>query len=126
MVGTLNLSNILWLVICICIVVVISVITVAVVIWWLSKAYDDKSRAERYRVSSSSFAGCADEWLTKYYKEKEDHADTIDFYTGALERKDRKIESLIEWDEKKTERISQLEKQLADNGIKPDKWEFVA
>lgn len=122
----LALNQVFWIITDICVVIVLAVIAVTVLIWWIIKAFDDKHKVKTYKESSTAFAGCADEWLSKYYREKEEHANTVNFYTGALERKDRKIDSLIEFDEKKTQRIIQLEKQLKDNGIEPESWEFAA
>ena len=74
----------------------------------------------------SANADCADVWLNKYYAEKRDHADSVAFYTGALERKDKKIDSMGKMDSQRIKRIKQLEDQLRENGIEPVEWDFVA
>lgn len=122
----LTLGEIFWLVTDICIVVVLAVGAISALVWWLLKAFDDKKTIGRYKVSNTAYAETADEWMNKYYEEKREHAHSVDFYTGAIERKDKKIDLMERWDENRKSRITQLEKQLRDNGIEPEEWELIA
>ena len=123
---TLTIGQVFWIISEICIVVVLAGLAIAVLIWWLMRAVDDKQRIKDYRDIMVDNASAADAWLNKYYKEKRDHANTVDFYTGALERKDRKIDSMGKMDSQRIKRIKQLEEQLRENGIEPVEWDFVA
>ena len=123
---TLTIGQVFWIISEICIVVVLAGLAIAVLIWWLMRAFDDKQRIKDYRDIMVDNASAADAWLNKYYKEKRDHANTVDFYTGALERKDRKIDSMGKMDAQRINRIKQLEEQLRENGIEPVEWDFVA
>lgn len=125
-VQTLTLGQVFWLITDICIVVVLAVLAICVLIWWVRGGFRDTERARRYRHSMSANADCADVWLNKYYAEKRDHADSVAFYTGALERKDKKIDSMGKMDSQRIKRIKQLEDQLRENGIEPVEWDFVA
>ena len=89
-------------------------------------ACDDRRKVKAYRNLNAEYAASADEMLNKYYQEKAEHAKTIDFYTGALERKDKKIESMGLMDSKRIKRIQELEEQLRENGIEPVEWDFAA
>ena len=120
------LGEIFWLITDICIIVFIFLAAVAALIYWIMGAANDRRKIKDYRNMNTGYAESADDMLNKYYQEKADHASTIDFYTAALERKDKKIDSLVTWDEKKSKRIKQLEEQLRENGIEPVEWDFVA
>jgi uncharacterized membrane protein YhiD involved in acid resistance len=122
----LTLGQVLWLITDICIVVFIFLAAVAAIIYWIMGATDDRRKVKMYKNFNTENAASADEMLNKYYQEKEEHGKTIAFYTGALERKDKKIESLIAMDSKRIKRIAQLEKQLRENGIEPVEWDFAA
>lgn len=122
----LTLGEIFWLITDICIVVVLAVGAIGVIIWWIRGGNKDSENAKRFRRSSSDNASYADDWLNKYYAERDEHAHTVDFYTGVIERKDKKIELMEKWDENRKSRIAQLEKQLRDNGIEPEEWELIA
>lgn len=125
-VQTLTLGEVFWLIADICIVVALTGMVIAVLIWWVRGGFQDAWRAKRYKHSMTANADCADEWLNKYYKEKREHADSVAFYTGALERKDKKIDSMGKMDAQRIKRIKQLEEQLRENGIEPVEWDFVA
>ena len=125
-VQTLSLGEVFWLITNICIVVVLAALAICVLVWWVRGGVRDTERARRYRQSMSANADCADVWLNKYYEEKREHADSVAFYTGALERKDKKIDSMGKMDAQRIKRIKQLEDQLRDNGIEPVEWDFVA
>ena len=122
----LTLGQVFWLITDICIVVFIFLAAVAAIIYWIMGATDDRRKVKMYKNLNTGYAASADEMLNKYYHEKEEHVKTIDFYTGALERKDKKIESLIAMDSKRIKRIKELEEQLRDNGIEPVEWDFAA
>ena len=123
-VQTLSLGEVFWLITDICIVVGLTGMVIAVLVWWVRGGFNDTERAKYYKRSMTANADCADVWLNKYYEEKRDHADSVAFYTGVVERKDKKIDSLVVWDEKKAKRIIQLEEQLRENGIEPVEWDF--
>ena len=125
-VQTLTLGEVFWLITDICIVVALTVFAIAVIIWWVRGGFNDAHRAKTYCHSMFTNADCADEWMNKYYEEKREHSDSVTFYTGVVERKDKKIDSLVVWDEKKSKRITQLEEQLRENGIEPVEWDFAA
>lgn len=125
-VQTLSLGEVFWLIADICIVVALTGMVIAVLIWWVRGGFQDAWRAKRYERSMMTNAGCADAWLNKYYEEKREHADSVAFYTGALERKDKKIDSMGKMDAQRIMRIKQLEEQLRENGIEPVEWDFVA
>lgn len=125
-VQALTLGEVFWLITDICIVVVLTGMVIAVLIWWIRGGFNDTQRAKRYERSMAANAECADVWLNKYYAEKRDHADSVAFYTGALERKDKKIDSMGKMDSQRIKRIKQLEEQLRENGIEPVEWDFVA
>lgn len=122
----LTLGEVFWLIADICVVVVLAAIAVVVLIWWVRGGFRDAERARCYCNSMFANADCADLWLNKYYEEKREHSDSVAFYTGVVERKDKKIDSLVVWDEKKAKRIIQLEEQLRENGIEPVEWDFAA
>ena len=125
-VQTLSLGEVFWLIADICIVVALTGMVIAVLIWWVRGGFNDTERAKHYERSMMTNADCADVWLNKYYEEKRDHADSVAFYTGALERKDKKIDSMGKMDSQRIKRIKQLEEQLRENGIEPVEWDFVA
>ena len=125
-VQTLSLGEVFWLIADICIVVALTGMVIAVLIWWVRGGFNDTDRAKHYKRSMTANADCADVWLNKYYAEKRDHADSVAFYTGALERKDKKIDSMGKMDSQRIKRIKQLEEQLRENGIEPVEWDFVA
>lgn len=125
-VQTLTLGQVFWLIADICIVVVLAAFAIGVLIWWVRGGFNDTERAKNYKRSMTANADCADVWLNKYYAEKRDHADSVAFYTGALERKDKKIDSMGKMDSQRIKRIKQLEEQLRENGIEPVEWDFVA
>ena len=125
-VQALTLGEIFWLITDICIVVVISAIAIGLLIWWVRGGFRDAEHARNYRHLMDTNADCADLWLNKYYEEKREHADSVSFYTGALERKDKKIDSMVKMDSQRIKRIKQLEEQLKENGIEPEEWDFVA
>lgn len=122
----LTLGEVFWLISQICIIVFLAALAIAVLIWWILRAFDDKKTIGRYKLSNASFAETADEWMNKYYAEKREHADSVDFYSASIVRRDKKIESLVTWDEKKSKRIIQLENQLKENGIEPEEWDYAA
>ena len=123
-VQTLTLGEVFWLITDICIVVALTAFAIAVIIWWLRGGFNDAHRAKTYCHSMFTNAECADEWMNKYYEEKREHSDSVAFYTGAMERKDKKIETMCKMDEQRIKRIQQLEGQLKDNGIEPEVWVF--
>lgn len=125
-VQTLSLGEVFWLIADICIVVALTGMVIAVLIWWVRGGFNDTERAKHYKRSMSANADCADVWLNKYYAEKREHSDSVAFYTGALERKDKKIDSMGKMDSQRIKRIKQLEDQLRENGIEPVEWDFVA
>lgn len=120
----ISLGRAIGLVVDILILVAIVAMIIGVLIWWLHGCFQDTERAKRYQHSMFVNADCADEWLNKYYAEKKDHSDSVSFYTGALERKDRKIEAMGKMDEQRIKRIKRLEEQLRENGIEPEEWDF--
>lgn len=122
----LTLGQVFWLITDICIVVVLCFIAIASIVYWIMGACDDRRKVKTYRNLNAEYAASADEMLNKYYQEKAEHAKTIDFYTGALERKDKKIESMGLMDSKRIKRIQELEEQLRENGIEPVEWDFAA
>lgn len=125
-VQTLSLGEVFWLIADICIVVALTGMVIAVLIWWVRGGFSDAERAKHYRHSMAANADYADAWLNKYYEEKREHADSVSFYTVALERKDKKIDSMGKMDAQRIKRIKQLEDQLRENGIEPVEWDFVA
>ena len=125
-VQTLSLGEVFWLIADICIVVALTGMVIAVLIWWVRGGFNDTDRAKHYKRSMTANADCADVWLNKYYAEKRDHADSVTFYTGVVERKDKKIDSMGKMDAQRIKRIKQLEDQLRDNGIEPVEWDFVS
>lgn len=125
-VQTLSLGEVFWLIADICIVVALTGMVIAVLVWWVRGGFNDTERAKHYKRSMSANADCADVWLNKYYAEKREHSDSVAFYTGALERKDKKIDSMGKMDAQRIKRIKQLEDQLRENGIEPVEWDFVA
>ena len=74
---TLTIGQVFWIISEICIVVVLAGLAIAVLIWWLMRAVDDKQRIKDYRDIMVDNASAADAWLNKYYKEKRDHANTV-------------------------------------------------
>ena len=125
-VQALTLGQVFWLITDICIVVVLAAICIGTLIWWVRGGFRDAERAKYYKDGMTVNADCADLWLNKYYEEKREHADSVAFYTGALERKDKKIDSMGKMDSQRIKRIKQLEEQLRENGIEPVEWDFVA
>lgn len=125
-VQTLTLGQVFWLIADICIVVVLAAFAIGVLIWWVRGGFNDAHRAKNYCHSMHINADCADVWMNKYYQEKREHSDSVSFYTGALERKDKKIDSMGKMDSQRIKRIKQLEEQLRENGIEPVEWDFVA
>lgn len=125
-VQALTLGEVFWLITDICIVVVLAAICIGVLIWWVRGGFRDTERAKHYRESMTANANCADIWFNKYYEEKREHADSVAFYTGALERKDKKIDSMGKMDAQRIKRIKELEDQLRENGIEPVEWDFAA
>ena len=125
-VQALTLGQVFWLITDICIVVVLAAICIGTLIWWVRGGFRDTERAKYYKDGMTANAECADVWLNKYYEEKREHADSVAFYTGALERKDKKIDSMGKMDSQRIKRIKQLEEQLRENGIEPVEWDFVA
>lgn len=122
----LTLGQVFWLITDICIVVFLLLAAIAALIYWIMGASDDRRKVKNYRTMNKGYAESADDMLNKYYQEKAEHAKTIDFYTGALERKDKKIESMVMMDSKRIKRIKELEQQLRENGIEPIEWDFAA
>lgn len=122
----LTLGQVFWLITDICIVVFLLLAAIAALIYWIMGASDDRRKVKNYRTMNTGYAESADDMLNKYYQEKAEHAKTIDFYTGALERKDKKIESMVMMDSKRIKRIKELEQQLRENGIEPIEWDFAA
>lgn len=123
---TLTFGQVFWFITDICIIVALTAIAIAVLIWWVRGGFRDAERARNFRHGMDMNADCADLWLNKYYAEKREHAESVAFYTGALERKDKKIDSMGKMDTQKNKRIKQLEEQLRENGIEPAEWNFAS
>lgn len=123
---TLTFGQVFWFITDICIIVALTAIAIAALIWWVRGGFRDAERARNFRRGMDTNADCADLWLNKYYAEKREHAESVAFYTGALERKDKKIDSMGKMDTQRIKRIKQLEDQLRENGIEPVEWNFAS
>lgn len=117
-----------WLIISAFIIGTISVGAIAVIAWWFITNFSiyAKSIREEPTNSRNSYAAIADAGWSNYLNMKERYDFVVMEYERTLAKKDQKIELMEEWDLQRMKRISQLEKQLTDNGIEPNKLEFVA
>ena len=114
-----------WLIISACIIAVMAVCAIAVVGWWFVENCSDylnkKKRAEHYRATE--YASAADAGWSSYLDMKNRYDYMTNEYELTIERRDKKIASMEEWELKRIERIKQLEDQLRENGIEPCAWE---
>lgn len=124
--GELTFWQVLWGICQVCIIVVIAICAIVATIWWIIKAFEDKGRIATHKNIARENADAADIWLNKYYAEREAHESTKEYYKRQLRQKERDVAAMLEWDDKRLKRIEQLEKQLRDNGIEPDKFDMEA